>query len=131
MVIQKPSKKIISLLIVCLAIIGGILIVNRKITPSKASLSYSVTDINTFNSANAEDNSSQNLDNLLGVSDSTSTDATDTANTSDLVARSLFSGYKSLSESGDTSADSQQVLATNCCSAARKILHILLIHKKI
>ena len=110
----KPSKKIVSLLIVVAAIISSILVIKYRqdhpFIPS--SLSYSVTDINTFNSANGQDADSQNLANLLSGYNSTSSDATDTANTSDLVARSLFAGYQSLSDNGDSSNDSQQNLAS-------------------
>ncbi len=117
--IQKPSKKIVSLIIVVLAIISGILII--KYGQGKAagtpSLSYEVTDINTYNSTNVPSNDSQNLNDLLGITDtSSSTEATDTANTSDLVARSLYAGYLSLADKGDTSSDSQQSLAAGIAS---------------
>ena len=116
----KPSKKIISLLIVVVAIIGSILVIKYKqehpSTPS--SLSYSVTDINSFNSANGQDPATQNLNNILSTYNSTSSDATDTANVSDLVARSLYAGYQSLQQSNDTSSDSQQSLAAGIAAQA-------------
>ncbi len=118
----KPSKKIVSLLIVVVAIIASILVIKYKqdhpFTPS--SLSYSVTDINTFNSANGEDAATQNLNNLLGIDNSTSSDVTGTGNVSDLVAKSLYTGVESLSQSGDTSADSQQSLVSGIAAAAAK-----------
>ena len=116
----KPSKKIISVLIVVVAIIGSILVIKYKqehpSTPS--SLSYSVTDINSFNSANGQDPATQNLNNILSTYNSTSSDATDTANVSDLVARSLYAGYQSLQQSNDTSSDSQQSLAAGIAAQA-------------
>ena len=117
--IQKPSKKIVSLIIVVLAIISGILIIKygQGKTTKSPSLSYEVTDINTYNSSNAPSNDSQNLNDLLGITDtSSSTEATDTANASDLVARSLYAGYLSLADKGDTSSDSQQSLALGIAS---------------
>ncbi|MFA6463755.1 MAG: hypothetical protein WCV55_01990 [Candidatus Paceibacterota bacterium] len=115
----KPSKKIVALLIIVVSIIAGILILKYKqnikafIPPS---LTYSVTDINTYNREQSTD--SQYLNNLLGIENASSTNATDTANTSDLVSRSLYAGYLALSQSGDTSADSQQSLAKEIASKA-------------
>lgn len=117
----KPSKKIASLLIVVVAIISGILIIKygQSHKPSAGSLSYSVTDITSFNAKNDPNSDQTQLDNIISATNPAYTDdATDTANASDLVARSLYSGYMSLSNSGDTSSDSAQNLATGIASAA-------------
>lgn len=107
-------------MIVAAAIISGILIVKYSQADGTPlpSLSYSITDITSYNSAHGQDDNSQNLNNLLGIGSSTSSDATDTANTSDLVSRSLFAGYESLQQNGDTSSDSQQNLATSIATQA-------------
>ncbi|MEI6479199.1 MAG: hypothetical protein WCO18_02795 [bacterium] len=123
MKIQAPSKKIISLIIVCLAIIIGILVVNRKDAfTGNSSLSYEVKDINTYNTDNASTTDSQSLNDLLGITDqaSNSTDSADASSTnvSDLLARSLLSGLVSLSQNGDTSSDSEQNLATGLADQA-------------
>ncbi|MEI8337832.1 MAG: hypothetical protein WCF92_01645 [bacterium] len=115
----KPSRKIISLIIVVVALISSILFIKYGggNIGNPSSLTYSVTDINSFNEKN-QTNDTQSLNDLLGIGDSTSTDTTDNANTSDLVSRSLYAGYLSLSQNGDSSADSQKSLASGIASQA-------------
>ncbi len=118
--VKKPSKKIIALLIICLAIIASLLIITRKTLPIAApALGYKIEDIQTYNSEHDNDQDSQELQNLLGNASSTddSADASST-NTSDLVARSLYAGYLQLSQNNDTSDQSKIDLTQSIVSQA-------------